>query len=291
MKKKIQIFKNAIKSLNKQFIGSRKDRGLFVLTFYSHYIFKNLGLKNPVKFPAAQFNYQNIVLNTRPNTIDFWACLESYEPDLTYFLMEVIKEKRGTFIDVGGHIGRFTTLMAKNNWEVITFEPMKSNHQALVNNLIENDCAQNAEVFNIGLGDVNKKQTIYFNPQEMGESSLVDTNNKTNQDEIQIVKFDDFMHGRTFHDVCVVKIDIEGNEERAIEGMKEFINNNKPLMVIELWNAHSKNLIPYLESMGYTRLHIFWYIKSKHTVYMDEMKALYNRSQMFFTENGNLIRN
>ncbi|MDO5614633.1 MAG: hypothetical protein Q4G16_00460 [Cruoricaptor ignavus] len=111
MKKKIEHLSVTVKSIKEQIISGKF---WFLLSFYSHYILKIFGLKNIIPFPAAKFRYQNIVLQTRKETIDFWACLENYEPDLTYFLMNVLKGKKFNFIDVGGHIGRFTVLMAKN---------------------------------------------------------------------------------------------------------------------------------------------------------------------------------
>ncbi|MGV0923091.1 FkbM family methyltransferase [Empedobacter tilapiae] len=272
--KKADLLKTTITSINAQIIDKKKR---FLISFYSHYFLKIFKIKNLIPFPEAKFKFQNIVLNTRKNTIDFWACLESYEPDLTYFLMDVLKDNKGTFIDVGGHIGRFTVLTAKNNWDVITFEPVKSNYEMILKNLKGNNCFDSATVYNYGLGDKKQKQTIFYNSSELGESSVVMTDDKKESSEIQIVDFDTFIENKNFKEICVVKIDIEGNEEKAINGMKDFIANQKPLLILELWEENSKDVADFLHSLGYKKLHIFWFIESKHGHYMEKMYNFYNK--------------
>jgi len=123
--------RRTVKNIKNQFVGEPVRRRQFLAAFYNHYISKNLKLPVFIRFPKAQFKYQNVTLETRPNTIDFWATLESYEPDLTQFLTEFLNGEKGTFVDVGAHIGRFSTLMSKQGWKVISFEPLKTNFKAL----------------------------------------------------------------------------------------------------------------------------------------------------------------
>lgn len=273
---KLKYLRRTLNSINQQIL---KNRFAFNCAFFSHYILKNtIGNFSFIKFPASKFKFNNIILQTRYDTIDFWACLESYEPDLTYFLTKVLENEKGSFIDVGGHIGRFTVLMAKREWDVISFEPVKTNYLALENNLAINDCEEYAETYNLGLGSQTSTRTIYFNPKEMGEASLIQNKQRGSQDEIKIVRFDELMKDREFRELCIVKIDVEGHEESAIEGMKEFILSENPLLIIELWEEHSQNLIQFLKSLGYKRLHVFWFIEPKHSPYIEKMYNLYNKN-------------
>ena len=274
MMKKIEHLKKTTQAISNQIVAHKTS---FLISFYSHYILKFLGFRSPVTIPASKFKFQNIYLNTRKNTIDFWACLETYEPDLTYFLCTVLKDRKGTFIDVGGHIGRFTVLMAKNNWKVITFEPVKTNFNQIIKNLNENNCSSNADVRNIGLGKNNEKLPIYFYEKEMGEASVISDQSRKRKEEIEIVRFDDCMKNYHYDELCVVKIDVEGGEENAVFGMKNFISENKPLIILELWEERSQNLIVFLKSLGYKRLHIFWFIEEKHGAVMKKMDVLYKK--------------
>ena len=123
---KKQHLRKTVRSIKSQFVGTGYEQKYFLAAFYNHYIFKALGLSGIIKFPKAQFKYQDVLLETRPDTIDFWATLESYEPDLTLFLTEYVNGEQGTFIDVGAHIGRFSTLMAKKKLECYFFRTFKN---------------------------------------------------------------------------------------------------------------------------------------------------------------------
>ncbi|MDO5614632.1 MAG: FkbM family methyltransferase [Cruoricaptor ignavus] len=160
---------------------------------------------------------------------------------------------------------------------VLTFEPMKSNYNAILQNLELNNCSKNAEVVNVGLGNENKKVEIFFNDAEMGECSVVFGDDKKNKDTIELVRFDDFAKDRTFSDCCIVKMDIEGNEEAAILGMQEFITREKPLLILELWKDNSSKVTAFLNSLGYRKLHIFWFIEEKHQTIIQEMYKMYNK--------------
>jgi FkbM family methyltransferase len=278
---KLEHLKKTLNSIKKQFIGSTSEQNRFLAAFYSHYIFKQIGLPGFINFPKARFRYQNVILKTRPNTIDFWATLESYEPDLTLFLTEYLGDEKGTFVDVGAHIGRFSTLMAKKGWNVISFEPLKTNFNALENNLKLNNVESNATIFNAGLGNENREEIIYFNKKELGESSI---NQKTgnSKDTIKILRFDDLYKDLRIAGLCIVKVDVEGFEEQVLEGMHEFVKTTKPLFVIELWAEKSPNLVQFLKSQGYKRLHIFWFIEEKHEKYIQKMYEKYNRYRLNF---------
>lgn len=276
---KREHLKKTVNSIKTQLVGNNSDKKRFLAAFYNHYIFKQLHLPGIIKFPKAKFTYQNVILETRPNTIDFWVCLESYEPDLTLFLTEFIDEKKGTFIDVGAHIGRYSTLMAKKNWDVISFEPLKINFQALENNLKINGVEKNARIFNAGLGNEAEEQTIYFNKLELGEASISEQEGDS-KDDIKILRFDDIYKDFVLNDLCVVKVDVEGYEEKVIEGMHDFVKTHKPLFVIELWAEKSPKLVEFLKSQGYKRLHIFWFIEEKHKESISKMYEKYNRYKL-----------
>lgn len=274
--KKYKYLKKTLSHINKQLIGNSSSKIHFLAAFFNHYILKEIGFNSFIKFPKAHFHYESVKLRTRENTLDFWTCLESYEPDLTYFLVKVMAQKKGTFIDVGAYIGRYTVLMAKQEWNVISFEPVKINFEALQSNLKLNNCEQFADLHNVGLGDSSSSLTIYYNKKELSEASLTRNKSHDGSDKIPIVKLDDYMKNFTPEELCVVKIDVEGHEKKVIAGMLEFIKTHQPLLVIEVWEENCQTLVSSLKSMGYKRLHIFWFVESKHAAYMEQMYNLYN---------------
>src|SRR5690606_25141174 len=127
---------------------------------------------------------------------------------------------------------------AKREWNVITFEPIKINYDVIISNLKLNNCEQFARVNNVGLGNKEAIETIYFNPKEMGEASLIKQETQNSESQIEIVRFDDYMQINQFDELCIVKIDVEGHEEGVARGMLNFIESNKPILVIELWKEN-----------------------------------------------------
>lgn len=272
-----KYYKQTVRSIKNQFIGNKKNKIKFFSAFYSHYILKKIGLKSFIDFPAAQFKFQDIILKTRPKTIDFWACLETYEPDLTFFLKEVLTRK-GSFVDVGAHIGRFSVLMAKQGWKVYSFEPVGINFKALEDNLKLNNAYENAKIFNVGLGDNNEQKDIHYDRMAMGEASVYKNERSNESVSVKIVRFDFLFKDYTeFIEPCLLKVDVEGFEQKVISGMKDFIKEKKPLLILELWKEQSAELIQFLKSEGYERLHIFWFIRSKHIKEIEEMNKFYKK--------------
>jgi hypothetical protein len=50
--------------------------------------------------------------------------------------------------------------------------------------------------------------------------------------------------------ISVIKLDIEGFEYIALQGMKELIQIHKPVIFIEIWN---NDPIEFMKTLGYTR--------------------------------------
>ena len=59
-------------------------------------------------------------------------------------------------------------------------------------------------------------------------------------------------------------------------GMLEFIKEKRPILMLELWEYNQQKVTDILKSIGYKRLHVFWFIEEKHKEYMDKMYQFYN---------------
>lgn len=94
MMTKTEHLKKAVRSIRKQFIGNRAQIAHFLAAFFSHYLLKPFGLQGFIAFPKTRFNYQNVILETRSDTIDFWTTLETYVRHHTCFLETFINEEK-----------------------------------------------------------------------------------------------------------------------------------------------------------------------------------------------------
>lgn len=125
-------------------------------------------------------------------------------------------------VDVGANIGYYTLLLAKRVKKVYAFEPDKENFEILKKNVEENSL-KNVVLVNKAVGSKNEKVGIKRNRNNYGDSKVLEGN------EIECIRLDDFMNEK----VDLIKIDVQGFEPRVIEGAKEIIKKDKPILFVE----------------------------------------------------------
>lgn len=136
-----------------------------------------------------------------------------------------------TFTDVGAHVGYYTILASMRGAGVTAFEPSHTNSLLLSENIAENN-AVNITIYSHALS--NKKEiTKLFTGKTSGENSILENyHNGTGFEEISAVRYDDLGLGVTDW----YKIDIEGAERLALEGMHSVLTTIKPItLIIEDW--------------------------------------------------------
>jgi len=145
------------------------------------------------------------------------STLGTFEPFETQILKKEIK--KGNFVvDVGASIGYYTLLFAKwtgSKGKVFSFEP-------------------NHEKFSILRKNV---QVNYYNNVTLVQKFV--SNKSTSNSEINSIALDDFF-GRYDNQIDLIKMDIEGSEGLAIEGMKKLLENNENIKI--LTELHTKEL-------------------------------------------------
>lgn len=151
--------------------------------------------------------------------------------------MKHCKSKR-IAVDVGAHIGLFSSKMVKDFEYVHAFEPMFYDY------VLDNVPDTNLTVHKLGLS--NEKITHNFNiRQHHTGMSKVDKNGIYSIDCIDL----DSMN---LTNVDLIKIDVESHEYFVIEGMRKFLKNNSPVIIIELNDkVYRENNISTLKSFGY----------------------------------------
>jgi len=137
--------------------------------------------------------------------------------------------KPGTVVlDIGAHIGTFTIAMAKivgKNGTVYAFEPQKKIFRELNQNCALND-VRNVVCHRIALGD---QQQIIEMDKTFSENEG-STNIGHGGDVVEMRTIDSFH----FKNVSFIKMDVERTEEQVLDGMVNTLQNNRPVIVIEL---------------------------------------------------------
>lgn len=150
-----------------------------------------------------------------------------WEPRTTDYIKKNLK-KGQTFLDIGAQVGYFSILASEMGAKVIAFEPSTANRELLLANIKINN--SKVEVIAKALSNANGQAKL-FNGKTSGENSLDENYHKGSGFEmVETVRFDDL--GIKITDGMVIKMDIEGHEQQALEGMQSILKTNKPITII-----------------------------------------------------------
>lgn len=141
-------------------------------------------------------------------------------------------------IDVGAHIGLFSSKMVKDFNHVYAFEPM------FYQFLEENVNVNNITIHKLGL--TNKKASYKFKVREHHTGM-----SKIDPDGDQVIQCD-VLDNFNFTDVDLLKIDAENQEHYIIQGMVKFLQNNSPVIIIEINDKfHQNDILATLRQHSY----------------------------------------
>lgn len=152
------------------------------------------------------------------------------------------------FLDVGVNIGqtllKFKTLFP--NGAYVGIEP-NPNCVFYVNYLINANGWKDCTVVTIGVGHENKLMPLYFDRKDIvsaqASATFIRNYRPSTSHNVGLmlpcVRLDDYLSMATTRRIKLVKIDVEGGEVFALEGMKAIISKDKPTIVVEVLPAKS----------------------------------------------------
>ena len=157
-------------------------------------------------------------------------------------------------LDVGANLGIFTISFAKicSECTVHAFEPLPFLEKYLKKSVNDNNL-KNVKLHFAGLGDKNEKLDIYFNPENLGASSIVDDLGACQKTEIKIQRLDDL----NIKNISFIKVDIQNYEYQFLLGARETLINNDIALVLELPRrtnaelAYLEKCTNFMYSIGY----------------------------------------
>ncbi|MDQ5955591.1 MAG: hypothetical protein QG621_594 [Patescibacteria group bacterium] len=150
-----------------------------------------------------------------------------WEPSLTKFMCRVVKPGM-TVIDIGAHVGYYTTLFAKlvgNEGTVISFEPEPYNFSLLAHNA---GALSNCTLINKGVSDVAGPATLYLAEGNLGAHSMRSATSMSTP--IETVRLDEYLKDTPVH---VIKMDVEGNEPFALKSMRALLAQPTVVLIFE----------------------------------------------------------
>jgi FkbM family methyltransferase len=141
------------------------------------------------------------------------------------------------FFDVGANIGHHSLFMSRHADRVFSFEPFSVVRDEMQRKLTHARVG-NATIFPIALG--NRNETATFHPPtgcNQGTGTLGETlpdNASTEVISVEVVRGDDFFAANQLPPISLLKMDVEGFEVNAIEGMRETLLRDRPPILMEI---------------------------------------------------------
>jgi FkbM family methyltransferase len=228
---KIPVFKRLIPSIGIRLLKIlKKNRGFFNIDGFKMY----LDFLDPID--------RTIILN------------KTYEIEEINILTKLIRNNLSTkFIDIGANCGFYSFYFAKQNLEVLAFEPNSEALLKMNNTIIKNqNLKKKIKIFPYGISDVNSKMQMRSMVKhgyiQTGGSSI--TNDKVSQNNKYKVYEGEFKIGDEIlnlkRDNLAIKIDVEGHELNVLKGFQNLLKSNKCIIQIEIFEKNFNLVNSYL---------------------------------------------
>ncbi len=145
------------------------------------------------------------------------------------------KYKIKTILDIGAHTGQFAKEIRRNlpQVKIYSFEPLKDCYKELLRNMSKD---KNFEAYNFALGEKEVKQEINRSIYSPSSSLLAMANlheemyphtKGGSKEKIEIKRLDDVFENYDLEKEILVKIDVQGYEDKVIKGGANLISQAK----------------------------------------------------------------
>ena len=156
----------------------------------------------------------------------------SYEEHETELFKSVIREGM-TVVDLGANIGYYTLLAARlvgEKGRVFSFEPEPNNFALLIKN-VELNRYDNVIPVQKAVSDKNAASRLFLH-EGSNVHSLYDTHDAGDSIIVDVTTLDSVWENEGCPPIDVIKMDIEGAEMAALDGMRRIISENPNLKIL-----------------------------------------------------------
>jgi len=168
----------------------------------------------------------------------------AYERDILYLMrdyLKILKKPVKVFWDVGSHIGLHSVYISNYATTVHSFDPYPPVLKRF-EEIVSTNNINNIKIHGVGLG-AKKEKLPFFLPEGSDDKKLT-TVGTFDQDfgwkrgdktqKLLIVNGDDYMSTQNLSPPDLIKVDVEGFEKPALEGLKNTLTEHRPVVVIEV---------------------------------------------------------
>ncbi|MBZ5603449.1 MAG: FkbM family methyltransferase [Acidobacteriia bacterium] len=181
---------------------------------------------------------QRFFFSAQDTFVGFPVAVGVFEPDVSGALDRLVKPGM-TCVDVGANFGYHSMRMAKAAGEagrVYSFEPDPFSYNLLLRNRSENRMDGIVETFPFACGSADSEAALvkHPNPSNFG-GGQVDSRMRPGATPVTVRRLDDVLPRE--RKIDVVKMDVEGYELFALEGMRNRVQADRPAIVCEFHSA------------------------------------------------------
>jgi FkbM family methyltransferase len=167
-------------------------------------------------------------------------------------LVSILNFRKGMiFIDVGAHIGRYTVragLKAGRKGTIIAVEPNIDNYRLLRENISLNGL-HNCLPLNIAAYRRDAKLALYTG-NDSAKNSIKTDLGKGSQ-KVQARALDNVLRENSVEKVDLIKIDVEGAEYDVLKGLEETLEQDSPVLMVELLKKDEKKVLQLMKGLQY----------------------------------------
>lgn len=191
-----------------------------------------------------------------------------YEPETTQLLKQVLLPGMNV-VDLGAHIGYYTLLAARlvePGGKVYAFEPVPETFELLVKNVKVNGYDDLVVTIPKAISSGSSRIRIFSDSKSSVSAKCFPSHNGQAFFEVDAISLDEFFREKGWPSVHLVKMDIEGAERAALEGMKELSFRNPAMKLIIEVNFQNlvhtgtsfEQFFEALQACGFSRFRVLW---------------------------------
>ncbi len=219
------------------------------------------GVSRNISFPRSK-GFSIVMDEKAVDGISASIVSNNYELPLHYHMLLDLVPVGGNVLDLGAHIGTFSLFAAANGYDVISVEASPRN-SALLNASIRRNGFDNIKVVTAAVTD-HSGSLIFYEDGPYGavaNSFIGDSHNI----HIPAITVDSMLADFDMDHVDLIKMDIEGSEVAAVQGMPKLLSGKFSPCILFESNGHTLNffgltpqdLVSSLEAFGYQCYHLY----------------------------------
>lgn len=190
----------------------------------------------------------------------YWRGLPRFEAETMSVFARLARGARRT-LDIGANTGTFTLVACAVNpaVRVVAFEPVPRTHRRLLDHVALNGWVSRCEVRGEAVSDRTGVTRFHVPDEELPTSASLHHQGFRGHPgtliEVPVTTIDEACPGWT--DVDLVKIDVEGFEDKVLEGMRGLLAASSPTLIVECNpDGPYRGVEAILRPLGYRFFHL-----------------------------------